>query len=94
MMLDGSLPVNTQKVDIDMDNVTINGFYTIVNPTNNAPFTSGAFGLIVVGNNNKWNNNTNVYCVQVAFSFSTGGIKIRTKAGSSGWYLWKIISTT
>ena len=89
MTFDGSLLANTQKGSANMDNVIVNGFYTIVSATNNAPFT-GAFGLIVVGNN----SSTNAYCSQTAYSFSTGSIKNRTKAGSSGWTVWKTISTT
>lgn len=91
MMLDGSLPANTQKSNVNMDTVTQNGFYTILNATNNSPF-GDAFGLIVVGNSSS--NNTNVYCAQIAYQFGTGGMKIRTKAGSSGWTDWKSISTT
>ena len=91
MMLDGSLPANTQKGNVNMDTVTQNGFYTILNATNNSPF-GDAFGLIVVGNSSS--NNTNVYCAQIAYQFGTGGMKIRTKAGSSGWTGWKSISTT
>lgn len=88
MRFNGSLPVNIQKDNIDMDSIVLNGFYTIVNPTNNSPFTSGAFGLIVVGNN----GSVNVYCTQIACSFTTYGIKIRTKAGNSSWTAWKTLS--
>ena len=66
-----------------MDSMIINGFYTIVNVTNNSPFTS-AFGLIVVGNNYN-------YIVQIACSFHTNSIKFRRLTASGGWDTWKSI---
>jgi len=70
-----------------MDSVIINGFYTIVHATNNAPFSTDGFSLIVVGNNYD-------HIVQIACSFHSNSMKFRRCNNIIGWDTWKTVSAS
>lgn len=86
----GHSVVNKQLDGANIDEVWINGFYTMVNPTGGTlPFSSNlTHALIVCGNNSATGA---FYASQIAIRFSDG--LIRARVGSSGaWNEWKTIS--
>ena len=86
----GHSVVNKQLDGANIDEVWINGFYTMVNPTGGTlPFSDNlTHALIVCGNNSATGM---FYASQIAIRFSDGLIRVRV--GSSGvWNEWKTIS--
>lgn len=86
----GHSVVNKQLDGANIDEVRINGFYTMVNPTGGTlPFSDNlTHALIVCGNNSATGK---FYASQIAIRFSDGLIRVRV--GSSGvWNEWKTIS--
>lgn len=86
----GHSVVNKQLDGANIDEVWINGFYTMVNPTGGTlPFFDNlTHALIVCGNNSATGQ---FYASQIAIRFSDGLIRVRV--GSSGvWNEWKTIS--
>lgn len=86
----GHSVVNKQLDGANIDEVWINGFYTMVNPTGGTlPFSDNlTHALIVCGNNSATGK---FYASQIAIRFSDGLIRVRV--GSSGvWNKWKTIS--
>lgn len=88
--LQGHSVVNKQLNDANIDEVWINGFYVMVNPTGGTlPFSDNlTHALIVCGNNSATGK---FYASQIAIRFSDGLIRVRV--GSNGvWNGWKTIS--
>lgn len=87
----GNFIANKQINNVNIDEVVINGFYTVNNVSNGTPpFSShNIFGLLVSGNNSV-SPSDHIYTTQIVIRFSDTSMKIRScQAGN--WNPWKTI---